>query len=317
MMRARDQGWRSRWADIGGPVRYLDFGGPRRAPALVCVHGLGGSAVNWLALAPLLTGRYRVLAPDLAGHGLTRSAGRGTDVQSNARLLTAFLAEVAGGPAVLAGNSMGGMISLLAASDAPESVSSLILVDPALPFRPALPDPAVAAMFALTGVPVLGRATMSRVAALPPEQIVAGALALCCADPARVSPAVVACHVTVARQRQDIPDAADGMASATRSVVATAGLGRGALAYRQAIRAVTQPVLLLHGEADRLVPVSAARAAARTHPDWTLVTLPGAGHVPQLEVPQECAAAILGWHAGPDDEPRRQFRRRERIGTDR
>ncbi len=159
-------GWRSRWADVGGPVRYLDFGGPRRAPLLVCVHGLGGSAVNWLALAPLLTGRYRVLAPDLAGHGLTRSACRGTDVPANVRLLEGFLDQVADGPAVLMGNSMGGMICVLAATAAPEAVSSLILVDPALPFRPARPDPAVAAMFAVTGIPVLGRATLRRVATL-------------------------------------------------------------------------------------------------------------------------------------------------------
>ncbi len=269
--------------------------------------------MNWLALAPLLTGSYRVLAIDLAGHGLTRSDGRGSDVHANARLLTAFLGLVAGGPAVLAGNSMGGMISVLAAAAEPAAVSALILVDPALPFRPSLPDPAVAAMFALTGVPVLGRATLSRVAALPPAAVVDGALALCCADPARVPPDVVARHVDVARQRQDNPDAGSGMASATRSVVATAGLGRGALAYRRALRSVTQPVLLLHGEADRLVPVSAARAAARAHPDWTLVVLPGAGHAPQLEVPAECARAILAWRADTGERAPGRLRRRQRI----
>lgn len=304
-------GWRSRWADVGGPVRYLDFGGPRRGPLLVCVHGLGGSAVNWLALAPLLTGRYRVLAPDLAGHGLTRSAGRGTDVPANVRLLEGFLDQVADGPAVLMGNSMGGMICVLAATAAPEAVSSLILVDPALPFRPARPDPAVAAMFAVTGIPVLGRATLRRVATLPPAAVVAGTLALCCADPGRVRPDIVASHEAVARQRQDIPEAGGGMASATRSVISTAGLGRGSLAYRKAIRSVTQPVLLLHGEADRLVPVSAARAEARAHPDWTLVTLPGAGHVPQLEMPEQCAEVILGWRAdAAGTAARRPFRQR-------
>ncbi|MGH3120870.1 MAG: alpha/beta fold hydrolase, partial [Streptosporangiaceae bacterium] len=70
-------GGESRWADLGGPVHYLDYGGPAGAPVIVAVHGLEGSAVNWSAIAPLLTDRYRVLAPDLAGHGFTRSAGRG------------------------------------------------------------------------------------------------------------------------------------------------------------------------------------------------------------------------------------------------
>jgi len=55
------------------------------------------------------------------------------------------------------------------------------------------------------------------------------------------------------------------------------------------------PVLLVHGALDRLVPVSAARAAARTHPSWSVVVLPGVGHVPQLEAPGECAAAITSW----------------------
>jgi pimeloyl-ACP methyl ester carboxylesterase len=40
----------SRWTDLSGPVRYLDFGGPADGPVVVCVHGLGGSAVNWTAM---------------------------------------------------------------------------------------------------------------------------------------------------------------------------------------------------------------------------------------------------------------------------
>jgi pimeloyl-ACP methyl ester carboxylesterase len=43
---------RSRWVDLGEPVHYLDFGGPAGCPIVVAVHGLGGSALNWLAIAP-------------------------------------------------------------------------------------------------------------------------------------------------------------------------------------------------------------------------------------------------------------------------
>src|SRR6266508_1513782 len=60
---------RSRWIDLDGPLHYLDLGGPAGASVVVCVHGLSGSAVNWSAIAPLLTDRYRLLAPDLAGRG--------------------------------------------------------------------------------------------------------------------------------------------------------------------------------------------------------------------------------------------------------
>ncbi len=136
-------GWVSRWVDLDGPVRYLDFGGPADGPVIVCVHGLGGSAVNWSAIAPLLTDRYRVLAPDLAGHGLTQSRGRGTDVAANRALLHRFIAD-GGRPVILMGNSMGGMISLLEAVPRPARSAGLILLDPALPFVPSRPDPLVA-----------------------------------------------------------------------------------------------------------------------------------------------------------------------------
>ncbi len=218
----------ARWADIDGPVHYLDFGGPARGPVIVCVHGLSGSAANWSALAPLLTDRYRVLAPDLAGHGLTRSGGRGTDVLANRDLLGRFIRSMSAGPVILMGNSMGGMISLLTAADSPELVAGLILVDPALPFVPARPDLLVAAMFALGGMPVIGRAMLGGVRNLPPDAAVAGMLSLCCAEPARVPPAVRAQHVEVARRRAQFTDADGDMANATRSVIATAGLGRAA-----------------------------------------------------------------------------------------
>jgi pimeloyl-ACP methyl ester carboxylesterase len=296
-----DRGWRSRWADIDGPVRYVDFGGPARAPLIVAVHGLSGSAMNWLALAPMLTEQYRVLALDLAGHGLTQSAGRGTDVTANRALLHRFCQAESEQPVILMGNSMGGMISLLEASAAPDGVAGLILIDPALPLVPSRPDLAVAAMFTLGGMPVIGDAVLGRMRSLPPERIVAMVLSLCCADPSRVPPDVVAQHVDVARQRASFANVGSDLASATRSVIATAGLG-GAHAYRQVIRAISKPVLLLHGERDRLIPVSAARSAARAHPSWSLVVLAGAGHVPQLEVPEECAAAILTWLAGAGRE---------------
>jgi pimeloyl-ACP methyl ester carboxylesterase len=291
---AWDLGAHSRWIDLEGPVHYLDFGGPSRGPTIVCVHGLSGSAVNWSAVAPLLTGRYRLLAPDLAGHGLTRSARRGTDVTSNRRLLHRFVESVPAGPVILMGNSMGGMISLLEAGAAPLAVAGLILVDPALPFVPARPDPFLAAMFVLCATPVLGGAVLGRVHQRSPEAVVSSVLSLVCADVSRVPADIVAHHVEVVRRRAGFPEGGRDVSAAMRSVVATAGLGSGH-AYRQAIRSVTCPVLLLHGERDRLVPVTAAHAAGRAHPSWSVVVLPGVGHVPQLEAPQECASAITEW----------------------
>ena len=150
-------GGRSRWLDLDGPVHYLDFGGPAEGPLIVGVHGLGGAAVNWSAIAPLLTGRYRLLAPDLSGHGLTWLARRGTGVRAQQMLLDGFLAAVATGPVILMGNSMGGMLSLLEAAAAPKAVAGLILIDPVLPVVLARLDPIVAGLFVSAAVPGLGR----------------------------------------------------------------------------------------------------------------------------------------------------------------
>jgi pimeloyl-ACP methyl ester carboxylesterase len=283
-----------RWTDIGGPVHYLDFGGAAGGPVIICVHGLGGAAVNWMAVAPLLTGCCRVLAPDLAGHGLTRSGGRGTGVAANRALLHQFTASVSPGPAILMGNSMGGMIALLEASAAPAAVAGLILVDPALPVVPARPDPVAAAMFVLYLTPALGRAVMARRRRLSAEQFVAGVLGLCCVDPSRVAADVVARHLKLADQRFTFGGAERDFAAALRSVVATASYP-GRRAYQRRIGSITCPVLLIHGTGDRLVPVAVARAAARANPSWSLAEIAGVGHVPQLEAPAETARLITGW----------------------
>jgi len=287
------------WTDLGGPVHYLDFGGPAGAPVLVCVHGLGGSALNWVALAPLLAGRYRVLAPDLAGHGLTRSGGRGSDVRSNRALLHRFVEAVPGGPVILLGNSMGGMISLIEAGTRPGTVAGLVLLDPALPVVPGRADPRLAALFGLYATPWIGPLLTAGRRRLAPEVLVTSTFALCCADPGVIPAEVIAWHVDLARQRARFPEAGADFAAAARSVVATAGL-HGRSWYRRAIGAVGCPVLLVHGALDRLVPASAAAVAGRRHRDWEVAILPGVGHVPQLEAPATCDALIGRW-ADPAD----------------
>src|SRR6185369_5850332 len=75
--------------DLGGPVHYADFGDD--GPPIVCIHGLSGSHVNWLAVGPALARSGRVLAPDLAGFGLTPPSGRSSSVEANRALLDQFL----------------------------------------------------------------------------------------------------------------------------------------------------------------------------------------------------------------------------------
>ena len=100
---------------------------------LVLVHGLGGSHLNWVQVAPALAEIRRVIAIDLAGFGLTPGAGRDLGVRANAALLGRFIREELGGRSVLVGNSMGGMVSLLLAAAEPDVVAGLVLVDPSVP----------------------------------------------------------------------------------------------------------------------------------------------------------------------------------------
>jgi pimeloyl-ACP methyl ester carboxylesterase len=113
---------------------------------------------------------------------------------------------------------------------------------------------------------------------------------------------MVAKHVELERRRTEFPDREQAFNDAMRSLVYTVSR-RGGQAYRAITDSVGCPVLLLHGDRDRLVPVAVARAAARGHPDWAYTELPGIGHVPQLEVPDETASLVLDWLGWPGTTP--------------
>ena len=117
-------------------------------------------------------------------------------------------------------------------------------------------------------------------------------LRLCCADLSRVPQDVVAQHVEVAEQRRQYEDVDAELLSAAQSLMWVLA-DRGGYADMQS--SIDAPVLLLHGDRDRLVPVAAARAAAKTNPSWRFSVAEGVGHVPQLEVPDWTAAQVLAW----------------------
>jgi pimeloyl-ACP methyl ester carboxylesterase len=279
--------------DLDGPVHYVDHGGD--GPPLVLVHGLGGAAINWMDAAPGLRERTHPIAVDLAGFGRTPRAGRGADVDSNGRLLSRFIEHVVGEPVILAGNSQGGMMSILLAAGEPEKVSGLVLVDPALPRpRGARIEPLIVALFAAYVVPRLGEALVRhRVARLGARRVAEGTLRLCSAHPERLSRRLWEAHVAMAEERHaSVPDGYDSYVTSARSLVRTLARRRW---FEAALRRVQAPTLLLHGEKDRLVPVEAAREAAQVRPDWTLVTLPDVGHVPMMEAPELFVRTTLGW----------------------
>lgn len=283
-----------RFVDLGGPVHYADFGGT--GPPIVLVHGLGGSHVNWLAVAPRLAAHGRVLALDLAGHGRTPSHGRTARIGANRRLLGRFLAEVARAPAVLVGNSMGGTLALEEAALERERVRALVLVNPAVPLaRGGGVDGRVLGLFAALAVPVLGEGLMLLRARRGPERSVRDVLALCCVDPERVAREVRDAHVALAVERAGAARVgAKDFLAAQRSLMAR--LFRRRRFYAMVAR-VQAPALVVQGEHDRLVRLAAARALARARPDFRLEVLEGVGHVPMLEAPERFLAVVEPWLA--------------------
>jgi pimeloyl-ACP methyl ester carboxylesterase len=284
---------RSRTVELGGPVHYVDYGGAAAGPVVVLVHGLGGSHLNWDLLAPLLTDTARVLAIDLPGFGRSEPGGRKATVLENVAVLGRFVDEVVGEPVVLVGNSMGGMVSILTTADRPASVRGLVLLDPAIPGPRRAQDRLVALTFAAYAVPLVGERFLRRNRTRKDAVTrVRETLQLCGVDPGAVPAELIQRSVSLLEERRDVEGMDRAFLGAARSLLRILADPR---RYRRAMAGIAVPVLLLHGDRDRLVQVAAAREVARAHPRWRYAELPGVGHVPQLQVPDRVAKELLGW----------------------
>jgi pimeloyl-ACP methyl ester carboxylesterase len=284
----------SHTSDIGGPVHWADFGGPAGAPPIVMVHGLGGSHLNWVRVAPALTERNRVITVDLPGFGFSPAAGRRTSIQATARVLDRFINEIVGGPVILMGNSMGGAITILEAAANPQSVCAVVLVDPALPRPAEVPDVQVAAQFFMYALPGVGAAFMdiSR-RSKTDREVVERVINLCFVDPRRSDPELMDAATELVRYRRlHMPNQDVAFLQAARSILRA---GMRPREFKNTMRSLVQPVLLIHGDRDRLVPITAARIAAAANPQWDTEFLHDVGHTPQLETPDAVIRAVERW----------------------
>jgi pimeloyl-ACP methyl ester carboxylesterase len=282
--------------DVGGPVHYVDYGGPSDGPLIVAVHGLGGSHLNWAAVAPHLVEHSRLVALDLLGHGRTPAAGRRPDIDGHVRLVTGFLDRVTDRPVILMGNSLGGLVAALTAASAPDRVAGLVLVDPALPTeRLGLVHPRVMANFVVCSVPGVGeRFLTARRNRTTAERTVRRVLAATCVDPSRVPVDVVDAHIalTAAVDRAEADRAYLASARSLARVMARSGPTVAQL------DALEVPVLHLHGARDLLVPLGAARRMAEGRGDWQLEVARDIGHAPMLETPVWTGLRIADWRTG-------------------
>ncbi len=279
--------------DVNGPIHAVDHGGD--GPPMLLVHGLGGSLLNWRDVSGALARTHHVWSVDLIGFGGTPRAGREATIANNHDVVAGVADHVGDGrPVVLVGNSMGGLISVLVASRRPQRVASLVLVDPALPMARGGRVPLmIAAAFMVMRAPRVGPwLVRSRSRRLGAERLVDEVLKLCTVDVSRISPETRDALVeqTKWRQEQDEPDRA--FLEASSSLVQW-------LWHRETlerhIQRVEAPALLIHGDHDNLVSLSAAGAVAAMRPDWSFRVLANTGHIPQMERPQTFVEILEGW----------------------
>lgn len=280
---------------LDGPVVYRAWDGPADT-TFVMVHGLGGAHINWVRVAPELSGLGRVLALDLPGFGWSPRAGRGSGLMDSRRALSRFISEMGTGHVVLCGNSMGGAVAILQAAVEPGSVEGLVLTCSVFPWtRGGFPHPVIMASFAGYRLPLLGeRIVATRMRAMKPEQAVRLGFRFTVADPASIPADVVALHVDLMRERQGDADAIPAFTHAARSLLR---LGEHRQAARRALDRLTDDVLVMHGRRDRVVPAAFAEAELRRHPRWRGRIFPDLGHAIMLEAPGRWVAEVADWHA--------------------
>jgi pimeloyl-ACP methyl ester carboxylesterase len=273
----------SKTIDLGGTrLHYADFGG--QGPTILLVHGLGGSHQNWLAVAPALAKRGRVLALDLPGFGRSQRSPKRTTVAVMSEALARFIDAVSPAPVHLVGNSMGGALAILQAHERPERVASTMLVCPALPPPPggARVDPTWMRTLLIACAPgghLLLRRHAKRVGA---ERNIRDLLALCCVDPTKVPKEIVEAHVALSVERASTPWIERVFAEAARSLFGQLLFGR---RLRRAVRQPGVRTLIVQGSGDRLVDPRSSRFAAAANASIELTELADVGHTPQLEAP--------------------------------
>ncbi|MGN9837810.1 alpha/beta fold hydrolase [Nonomuraea sp. H19] len=251
-------------AELPGVTLHHIDEGPRDAPVLLLVHGWGGDARAWAPVTAALPPRFRVIAPDLRGHGHSSGPPAGYRPAELAADLVALMDRLGVETAVPVGHSMGAQIVTALAVGHPGRVRSLVVVDPAYGA-----DAEEERLFA-------GRLAALRAdgAAAAVRQLGADALPPAVRDQLLATPG----HV--------LAECYEGMYVTAEAF----GTRRAAETYLAGRRC---PVLSLHS----LPEPAAWESAIPAPPGSRVVTWPGTGHFLHLERPEAFAALLTQWLA--------------------
>lgn len=273
-----------------GVLSVVAEAGDPRDPALLLIHGFGGSTYGYrTVMAPLAARGWHVIAIDLPGFGLSaKSWGRDYSHKAQARFALAVLDQLNVDRAVLLGHSMGGNVISWMLALAPERVAGLAYIDAAVaqPKAGVSSSPSAAATL-LDVAPIRRIARIVLRSTLTPAtfgELLSSAFAVKSA----VTPTLVAGYAASAALRDwDLALLGiirDSAKNALPAPIATLSAAAG-----------SPPTLILWGAEDSWVPLRSGEVLRADLPAATWVVLPGIGHVPFEEDAVSFTDAVGGW----------------------
>jgi len=277
----------ARWAQAPSqfiPVRgmnvHLRDEGPRNDPhPIVLLHGTSASLHTWDGWTEALKGTRRVIRMDMPGFGLTGPNPQGDyTLLGYVAFVDAVLQQLGVQQAVVAGNSLGGEIAWLLALHHPERVERLVLVDSGgYPFKAE----GMPIGFKLARIPAL----QPLITRMLPRKTIEDSVKSVYGHPDRITPDLIDRYYELTLRA--------GNRASLIQRFAQSPMGQ----YAEDVKKVKQPVLILWGGQDRLIPPDNAQRFAHDLPGSQLVVFDDLGHVPQEEDPARTLAAVQAFLA--------------------
>jgi pimeloyl-ACP methyl ester carboxylesterase len=267
-------GVRHEYFDAGGLRTHVALAGRDDADPVVLVHGWPQNWWSWRRVIPELSERFRVIAPDLRGHGWTDAPARGYDKEQLASDVLALLDAMGIERATWVGHDWGGWLGFLAALRAPERLEGLLALS--IPHPWVSPHPLQLALIGYQGpvsLPIVG-SRVARPISRALLQAGRGGEALSAADAALFAEHIPP-RVTVAMYRTFL----------TRELPA---LARG----RYAREVLQVPTTLLVGDRDP-VTLGIPRGPVDGQPQLHVRALEGVAHW----VPEQRPREVVEWLA--------------------
>jgi pimeloyl-ACP methyl ester carboxylesterase len=275
-------------------TRYWEAGSA--GSAVVLLHGIGCSVLEWRSNIAELARHHRVFALDLLGFGLTdKPTNESYSLGHLAQFVLDFMTSQGLERAHLAGNSLGGRLALECALRAPARVASMVLADPAGVGRETHIN------FRLAAAPVIGN-ILTR-----PSRFGLNMLwKLAFLDTSFVTHEVVEDKFRFA----SLPGAQVAFLKTLRGFLAFSGFPADQVAaLHAALPGINAPTLVIWGRQDKLLPVKQADILKRLLPRVQVQVFDNCGHVPQVECAQRFNQEVLQFWARLDTDAAGEARR--------